>query len=69
MHGLANAVTHAIVYLDLAFVCLLFAVGIYRRINEQDRSLRQKRQSGANETGEFRQDVSSEASLRESFIK
>jgi hypothetical protein len=70
MNGLVNVITHAIVYLDLAFVCLLFAVGLYKRINDKGPALKiaqQERQK--EEMGEFVQNVSSEAGLGEICTK
>lgn len=72
MNGLLNVMTHAIVYLDLAFVCCLFAAGLYKRINDKGPALKiaqQERQKETDEMGEFMQDVSSEAGLGKIFTK
>lgn len=67
MSRLVNAITHTVVYLDLAFVTMLFAVGLYKRIKANEPSAKIGEEK--DESGEFMQDVKSEAGIGKLFTK
>ncbi len=67
MSRLVNAITHTVVYLDLAFVMMLFAVGLYKRINAKEPAAKIGEEKDV--SGEFMQDVNSEAGMGKIFTK